>query len=271
MPHVFSDGCRIRYESFGSGPSLVMLNYACMSIDGWNPDLLTVLSTSRRLVLVEHRGTGLSEDGAHDYDTDVLAADACSVLDDLDLDASDLLGAGLGAAVAQALALNTPMRVKRVVLIAASCGPLVAAPSKPEVWQSLNWKFEGDRDANIQRALPAYFSPSYIAETGASLAERIKPGLSKLSPQTLRRHIRALQNFDSYDRLPTLEAPVLVVHGEDDAIYPSINAHLLADRLPDGRVVIIPDAGHAVTSERPDEVAKQVLSFLDPKRLEGDV
>lgn len=262
MPFVDRDGCRIRYETRGAGHPLLMLNFACIALEGWPEDLLDELAPIRRLVLVEHRGVGQSDPGETDYDAAVLAADACAVLDALGLATADVLGADLGAAVAQTLALDFPHRIDRVVLVSASCGPLIAAPSKPWVSHSRAWKFDGDYDENIRRALPAYFGADYIAKKGEALTEWVKPGLAGFSADACRRHLRVLRRFDSYDRLPEFAAPVLIVHGEDDAVSPAMNAHMLADRLPDGEVIIIPEAGHGVTSERPHEVAQHLRAFL---------
>jgi len=63
-------------------------------------------------------------------------------------------------------------------------------------------------------------------------------------------------------RLPLIAAPTLVIHGENDQLIPSANAHLLAEAIPHTRLVLIPGAGHIFTTDRFDASRDAVLSFL---------
>jgi pimeloyl-ACP methyl ester carboxylesterase len=65
------------------------------------------------------------------------------------------------------------------------------------------------------------------------------------------------------DRLDALRMPVLVVAGERDERYVEI-ARLMADRIPNGQVAVVPGAGHAVVAEAPERLAALVDGFLDP-------
>lgn len=68
------------------------------------------------------------------------------------------------------------------------------------------------------------------------------------------------------DRLRAIGVPVLVVHGEHDNGVPVQYARTAAERLPDARLLVVPDAGHWVQRDRPEVVTPAVVAFLDGLR-----
>jgi pimeloyl-ACP methyl ester carboxylesterase len=65
------------------------------------------------------------------------------------------------------------------------------------------------------------------------------------------------------DRLPLLDIPVLVVWGERDAIVPAAWAGWVAQRLPNGRLLVVPEAAHAVNFGAPEPVAAGVRALAE--------
>jgi len=76
------------------------------------------------------------------------------------------------------------------------------------------------------------------------------------------RQMAAVQAFDSFDRLPNIEAPTLVIHGDRDVLVPVANAYVLKDPFPDAELHIVQGAGHLFTFEFPEESAATVVEFL---------
>ena len=68
---------------------------------------------------------------------------------------------------------------------------------------------------------------------------------------------------DTTARLPCIQAPTLVMHGERDAMAPIANARLLAERIPDAELCIVPRAGHAYMLERPEASFELLAGWLD--------
>ena len=64
------------------------------------------------------------------------------------------------------------------------------------------------------------------------------------------------------DRLAALTMPTLVIWGERDRVVSPGYAEPLREALPDGRLLLLPEAGHVPMCERPDEVAAAVLELL---------
>jgi pimeloyl-ACP methyl ester carboxylesterase len=83
-------------------------------------------------------------------------------------------------------------------------------------------------------------------------------------PEALITTVEAIRDRpDSTETVPTISAPTLVVAGEGDAIVPLADAPALASALPDGRLRVIPEAGHVPPLERPDAFLAVVTSFLE--------
>ena len=76
------------------------------------------------------------------------------------------------------------------------------------------------------------------------------------------RQMAAVQAFDSFDRLPSIKAPTLVIHGDRDVLVPVTNAYVLRDRIPAAELHVVEGAGHLFTFEFPAESAAEVVEFL---------
>ena len=83
-----------------------------------------------------------------------------------------------------------------------------------------------------------------------------------MTAQARVAHLRASHSHDAWDLLPAISAPTLVVHGADDRMNPTANASLIAGRIPDSRVVIIPGARHAYFHEFRAVASPLVADFL---------
>jgi len=79
----------------------------------------------------------------------------------------------------------------------------------------------------------------------------------------MNAHWWATVFHDTYARLGRIQAPTLVLHGEQDAMAPLANARLLAQRIPDAELCVIPGAGHVFPLERPEETYAALSGWLD--------
>jgi pimeloyl-ACP methyl ester carboxylesterase len=68
--------------------------------------------------------------------------------------------------------------------------------------------------------------------------------------------------WDGYDRIPSIVAPTIVVHGELDALVPPANGQAIAERIPGAELVMVPDANHVLTTDQPEQVAKLLLDWF---------
>jgi pimeloyl-ACP methyl ester carboxylesterase len=72
-----------------------------------------------------------------------------------------------------------------------------------------------------------------------------------------------LSDLQVKERLAALTMPALILFGEHDRVVPPGNARLLAGKMPDARVVILPGVGHIFPVEDPDATVRAITDFLD--------
>ena len=104
-------------------------------------------------------------------------------------------------------------------------------------------------------ALPHNFSPRFV-EANPRIIEQGEERLGNCPPDFfhgLVGLIDAFQRLDVTERLERIACPTLVMVGDHDALKPPRYSRLIADRIPDSRLLEIPGSGHAVILERPDE------------------
>ncbi len=85
-------------------------------------------------------------------------------------------------------------------------------------------------------------------------------------PHGVARQSEAIRAFDTWERLPSLKIPVLVMHGSDDRIIPAENGRIVASRIPGAELVILEGKGHGYYIEAADDVNRTILQFLRRRR-----
>jgi len=83
-----------------------------------------------------------------------------------------------------------------------------------------------------------------------------------MTAQESRGHLLVSARHDAWERLPTITAPTLVLHGSDDLMVPTANAPLLAERIPEAQLRLIEGGRHGFFDEFREQVNPAVLSFL---------
>jgi pimeloyl-ACP methyl ester carboxylesterase len=119
-------------------------------------------------------------------------------------------------------------------------------------------------ESKIERwrhALPATYSPDFLQHFEDLALELELKGLRYTTDDTLRWHGQAVSRFEAYDRLSSVAARCLVIHGTADPIIPFENGEILARRLSDAKMVALEGVGHLPAVEKPLEVADIIRRF----------
>jgi pimeloyl-ACP methyl ester carboxylesterase len=248
------NGARLHYERHGDpgGEPLLLVTGFTISSAVFEP----VLDRYGRfdVVTYDNRQSGRSSSPRRPTSMPELAADAAGLLERLDIPAAHVYGLSMGGMIAQELAIRFPERVLGLVLGGTTPGgPRAARPALKDL-QALAKGLAGgwsDRDrAWLGRWV---FSERFRREQPVRAAELLRHfGRHRPTPFGAWAHWWATVYHDTVSRLPCIEAPTLVMHGEQDAMAPLANARLLAERIPDAELAIVPGAGHAFMLERPD-------------------
>jgi 3-oxoadipate enol-lactonase len=263
MPFANNGSIKLRWESFGEGPPVLLLGGQGMTSDGWWATI-PVLSRSFRVIAFDNRDTGRSSRSHWAYTTAQMAEDALAVLDAAGVRRAHVYGISLGSLVGQELALRHPERVEALVLGASSAGGWAAykpSPSSPAQTFLVRAGAMGPEEAEWA-AVPY----TYAEKTRRMHPDRIAADIqhrmsSPPTPLGYLHQATAVATHDAYERLNQMTAPTLVVHGEQDIFIPPVNALVLAERIPAAELRLWPDAGHMFLIDEP-RADEEIAQFL---------
>ena len=246
----------------GGGPPLLMIPGLGASRRVYAP-IVPLLAERLRVVVFDPRGVGESGFTPGPYTMAQLAADAAAVLDAAGLEQTAVWGASMGGMVAQHLALLHPRRVSRLVLACTTCGGPHAARPAPEAAAALLGK--GARTPGEAYRLAC--AVLYAEEFQAAHPEFIEAEVAERERHPVRGGVFAAQQaavrgHDTFESLPRIVMPVLVLHGLLDAVVPADNGRIIAARIAGARLRMLEGRGHLFFHEAPGEAAESVVRFL---------
>jgi len=262
------DGIDLYYESWGSGPPIVLVHGFASSTFCWRR-VVPELAQNHRVLAVDLPGYGASaRPNAPIYATDRLAMLLAGVLDHAGLSRVDMVGHSFGGRVALQLALAQPWRVGRLALLA----PEVYATTRPPITAALRVPLLGPA------IVAATLSNRWAIGPGLRMACANKAVVDEEMVAGYRRPLRvrgtvaaqiaqARSPKDGPDgRVPgeigELAAQTLLLWGADDPIFPLALGRRLVKDLPAARLMVLPHTGHLPHEERGDEVGGLLQDYF---------
>lgn len=266
MAEVTHQGVRLYYEIHGDGTPVVLLMGLGGSGRAWGLQLPD-FARHHRTLLPDNRGVGKSDMPPGPYTMAGFAADLEAVLNAADIGSAHLVGVSMGGLIAQEFYHLHPQRVLSMTLVATGVGPADPAyvPPAPAIWDVLQMdRAATDERTIVERMNATFYHPDYL-ERIPDLADRILQFQAK-EPQPAHAYHAQLDSAGTHTlnspRLHRVEVPCLVVHGEDDRVWPPENARYLAEHLPDAELELMPRTAHMLPLEQPRAFNKRVLRFL---------
>ncbi len=220
-----------------------------------------------RMIVPDRPGCGLTEGFLYDG-VDMRAHGAAfleGVLDALHVETASIIGNSMGGYFALSFALAHPSRVRKLVLAGGPAGSARAASPVPPPQEAIEARVKGSRQPGRAGNGGTVADPSRIPDDLVELfdARLAIPGGEESWRSIVRNTHPNRMTFDLHRDLERLRTPTLLIWGEQDRIDPPIPAAIaIADHLPNARLVLLPDAGHLVWFDKPDECAKLVTEFL---------
>ena len=262
---VSTNGQGIYYEIHGDGPPLVLVMGIGYDSSLWTLQQVPVLSTRFRVVLLDNRDAGRSSRADHPYDVADMADDLAGLLDALDIRRTHLLGLSMGSMIGMEFALRHADRLDRLVLAGPGAAPARSTVDPISIW---NWVKTHDPGGKIfgGQQFTWLFSSAFlrneqaVQETAALLASNP----NEVEPEAYDRQAQAYLRFDALDRLGDIQAPTLVIVGEQDLLTPPWVAREVAAGIPGARFEMVAGDGssHVLPLERPDDFNRLVMDHL---------
>ena len=267
MPVIKANGISIYYETKGSGAPLMLINGWGGNLNSWSDHMIELLSEKYKVIMMDNRGTGRSDKPDIPYTMNMMAADVKGVLDALCIEKAHVMGFGMGGAITQTFGKNYPETVKSLIVCGASAGGENSVSSDPQVQMDLamiaNPLPEMTQQDVTIKLLYLLYSKEYVE---SNLEELVADETYSDYPTpsfALMNQSAAIGTMDTYNHLPEMMMPVLVITGEDDKLVPAQNSENIASRIPNSKLVKIPGCGHGFLKQKTDEAAAHILAFLE--------
>ncbi len=260
-----SDGTRIHYQVTGrpGAPPILFIQGLGADKNGWNLQRLATAPWYRAVAL-DNRGAGRSDKPHGTYDLEQMADDAVAVLDHAGVETAHVVGASMGGAISQIVAVKYPERTRSLTL---ACTAGRNHPWREELLTS--W-----RDAALERGIGSMGHEAARWVIGPRSFRRLLPAIGWLGPLAPVRpaHAFAAQcdailaagelHQDLIDRLPDITVPTLVMVGNQDILTPRGDSEDLADTIPTAELVVISGAAHGFMVEHASTFNRVLLEFL---------
>ena len=267
----FLDVGSVRYAWRRLGPAgkppLVMVNRFRGTMDEWDSAFIDALARNHDVILFDNVGVARTNGVASDHLTG-WADGAAAFIDALGLSSVDVFGFSFGGLVSQELAYRRPDLVRRLVIAGSGAGYVEGANLSPEAIRVATKPVNDDEDF-----LFLFFRQTPTSQAAgrahlARLRQRSDAFEALVSAPTWRSMLSAGSDVGTaqtslLNRAPTLHIPVLVANGVQDNMIPTFQSYALAQALPEARLVIYPDSGHAFMFQHVEAFAAEVTAFLD--------
>jgi poly(3-hydroxyalkanoate) depolymerase len=252
----------IRVSVRGEGRPLLLVMGLGGNIEMWDPLEQALNAHQIQTIAYDASGTGDSPPRLLPRRMPGLARQAAQVLDALGHPYADVLGVSFGGAVAQELTLGNPHRVRQLVLASTMCG-LGGVPGNPLALAIMATPLRYYSPAFMRLTAKTLYGPTVSTE-GERLREQINARRAR--PPTMWGYLGQLIATAGWTSLPWLHrvhSPTLVMSGDADPIVPAVNARILAARIPDAQLELIPGAGHLLLAEQAQDCATIIAKFLN--------
>lgn len=269
MPFAIAqDGTRLFYDSAGSGGAVLFIHEFAGDHRSFEPQVRHFRDRYRCLTYAA-RGYPPSDvpEDLDRYSQAIAVSDAIGVLNAADIDNAHVIGVSMGGFTALHLGMQHPDRIRSVVAGGSGYG---AQPEKQagfrEECEAIAVAFETEGAAEVAKRYavgPARVQfqnkdPRGWAEFAARLAEHSSIG-SALTMRGVQKSRPSL--YDLRDRLAGMEAPTLIIAGDEDegCLEPDL---MLKRTVPTAGLVLVPRTGHTVNLEEPEQFNRAVDEFL---------
>ena len=248
MKKIDLNGNQLAYERRGQGTPLVLVHGFPLDHHLWD-DVAPLLEDTFDLILPDLRGFGESEIENLPASLDDYAADIAGLLDQLGIRKAAIAGHSMGGYIALAFTRLYPERVDGLALVASQV--LADAPERKEG----RYKSAADVAENGIGSVVESMTPKFTPDK--RLQSHARASMERQQPAAYIAALKAMaERRDSTPLLSTLQVPVVVVHGDADALVPIDRAREVKTALPQAHLVEISGAGHMPMIEDAQKTAE---------------
>jgi len=248
MQKINVNGIEFAYTRHGAGTPLVLLHGYPLDGSIWS-ELVPLLTDQFELIIPDLRGFGESTTGDTAATMDTFVSDVARLVDHLGFEKAALAGHSMGGYVALAFAKKHPDRVRGLGLVSSQV--LADPPERKQGRYDTADQVAAKGIGVVVEAMTSKLTPDERVRAFAqSVMEQQRPNgiIGALKAMAEREDLSTL--------LPDVKYPVVLVHGDADALIPIERAREVKNAIPRAHLVELKGVGHLPMLEASDETAK---------------
>lgn len=252
------NGIEVDYTVHGeNGPWITLSHSLGCSQAMWQPQI-RALSQNFRVLSYDLRGHGASSCDEREGTTDLLTDDLVSLLDELDIEKTALIGISIGGMIGQKLAAQHPNRVSWLVL--ANTTPFMPPQLLPDWTARIDLAREKGLDTLADPTLERWFSERFRTEH-PDIVSRLKQDFSATSVAGYVTCVQAIMALDIRNLLADIKCPTLIIGGTEDPGAPAAVLEGLQSNIKGAELRILEGAGHLSSVDHPAEFTQEIENF----------
>ncbi|TCC27362.1 3-oxoadipate enol-lactonase [Kribbella speibonae] len=237
-------------------PTVVLANSLGSMWEMWDANLAS-LERHFRVVRFDTRGHGRSPVPPGPYTIDDLTDDVVELLDFLELERAHFVGLSLGGMAGLRLAAREPERVDRLVVL---CTGARLDPSSAWIDRAALVRARGTA-AVAEAVVQRWYTGPWL-DRHPRIRKESEEMVASTPPDGYAACCEVIAAMDLLDDLPSITAPTLAIAGADDPATPPWQLERIATAVADGKLLVVPEAAHLASAERPDLVTPAVIAHL---------
>ncbi|MCX8010526.1 MAG: alpha/beta hydrolase [Ignavibacteria bacterium] len=251
----------LSFESKGDGIPLLLIHGFPLSKEMWNPQINFLSAKGIKAITIDLRGFGESSEPPLPFTITDLADDVIDLLNHLKIDKCFIGGMSMGGYVLLNLLERFQERFLGAIFIAtrANADDEAAKERRTSLIKSA-------KEMGIKTVTDAFKNILFADKThlmNPKLIYDVELLMLKTSLNGIIGGLEAIRERKDYvDFLSEIKIPSLIVHGKNDKAVQFQNAELIADKIPNSKLVIIEEGGHMVNLECPEQVNDSILKFI---------
>jgi pimeloyl-ACP methyl ester carboxylesterase len=262
MPKAKLDNINLAYKIHGNGQPIVIIT-GFASAQNTLFRLARAFTKHYQVITFDNRGVGGSDKPAGPYSIRMMAKDTVGLIDHLGINRVHLLGGSMGGMVAQQIAIDHPQKVEKLILFSTSTDGRWLLDLAKTIVPSWNRSRSNLASADLRKLIGAIASRSFNRTFNRLVFVTLAKLQMRLGTLTgLAGQLEAMMTYDVLDRLHLIQAPTLVLTGNQDRLIPPQSSEILASRIKGAKLVIIGGGSHVVAGEMEGRFEKEVLGFL---------
>lgn len=251
------------FESHGIGKPLILIPGFASGAWSWFCQIED-LAKKFQVITFDPRGIGKSKGDLQNLSLKTFVEDILSILDELEIEKANVLGASFGGFVAQEFALRYPKRLGKLILSCTSIGGANHIKPDIEVLRSFSPSPNLTIGEHIRKFIRPAFSEKFNQKQ-ADLVEKVclMRETNEVADEVYQAQLETAFSFNSESWIQKIMAKTLVITGDNDRIVPMQNSLNLAEKLPNSTLKIINRGSHLIFIENAEFFNKSVRDFLE--------